>query len=153
MQLYLQKGCKDPNEFPKWCHESYFQSIDYKSKPLPIIRCKVILQLEHLFLSIGSLWDSRMMLTMMYFFDVSPRKCGVWLLFTGDHLLIAVQKQDGEMESGTQFPTRRLVRVSPPSSLQHLFQLPSYVSDSSEFPLFDSSSRVSADSYLLTFDL
>ncbi|XP_025089371.1 LOW QUALITY PROTEIN: uncharacterized protein LOC112561236 [Pomacea canaliculata] len=59
----------------------------------------------------------------------------------GDHLLIAVQKQDGEMESGTQFPTRRLVRVSPPSSLQHLFQLPSYVSDSSEFPLFDSSSR------------
>lgn len=90
---------------------------------------------------------------LMYFFDVSPRKCDVWLLFTGDHLLIAVQKQDGEVESGTQFPTRRLVRVSPPSSLQHLFQLPSYVTDSSEFPLFDSSSRVSADSYLLTFDL
>ena len=63
----------------------------------------------------------------------------------GDHLLIAVRKQSGDIPSEVTFPQAKLVRVDPPTRENYLVSLPEYFkeSDLAAQPVFDSAGLVS----------
>ena len=65
-------------------------------------------------------------------------------LVAGDHLLVAVQKQQGDVASETVFPQAKLVRVQPPTAKDYLVRLPSYFAEEhlAENPVFDSAGKV-----------